>query len=277
MRSAFKRPLAWGLIVIALVLVVVVRRWVHHAQLELVPVIVPPEVSAADVVHPPPAAIVRRMALDVRDALAPPARLRLAVLTFDDGPFPVTTPVLLAQLQALRVPAAFFLIGNDTREQPALAQRIAVSGMEVGDHTLTHPQLIGMSADLQRAEISAGAAQIRSVTGIVTRYFRPPHGNYDSGTIDAARAESLTVVLWDVDPGDWRDVSVDTIVANVTRQARAPAVILLHNGRFSTVEALPKIVAAYRAAGFTFVSLSELQARVPLSAINDPVKTSVRI
>jgi len=99
------------------------------------------------------------------------------------------------------------------------------------------------------------------------------HGNLDAATITAARAEAQTVVLWDVDPGDWRSISADEITRNVKAQARAPAIILLHNGREATIEALTGIVNAYRAAGFTFVSLAQLRERVPLDIINDPIKT----
>src|ERR1700694_3854001 len=137
MRFPFKRPLAWALVVLALVLVVLARRWIHHAQLEAVPVIVPADASAADIVHPPAGVIVRRMALDVTDALTRPKRPRLAVLTFDDGPYPVTTPVLIAQLRALHVPADFFLIGNDAIRQPAISAEVAAVGIGIGNHTLS--------------------------------------------------------------------------------------------------------------------------------------------
>ena len=206
------------------------------------------------------------------DAVAPPARPRLAVLTFDDGPFPVTTPLLLAQLHALDVPAAFFFIGRDTGEQPAIAARSARAGIEIGNHTQTHPQMASLPLSEQEIEIERAANTIQAVTGVRPVYFRPPHGGYDAATIDAARNQHATVVLWDVDPGDWRSMTPQNIADDVVSQARSPAIILLHNGKFATVQALASIVRAYRAAGFQFVTLSQLQARLPTSAINDPIR-----
>ncbi len=251
-------------------LIVIARRWVHHAQLELVPVIVPPTASARDVVAPSAATIVERMSLDVRDALARPMRPRLAVLTFDDGPYPVTTPVLVERLRELNVPAVFFFIGRDALVQPAIAARARSDGVDVENHTLTHPEMATLPYASQSAEITEGAAAIYSVTKARVQYLRPPHGNYDADTIDAARAAGETVVLWDVDPGDWRTVTPDQIAEAVTEQAKAPAVIILHNGKDATIEALGRIVAAYRRAGFAFVTLADLQRRVPLAEINDP-------
>src|SRR5579872_3400210 len=138
MNHLLRRPRTWALVFAALLLVVFLRRWIHHAQLESMNVIVPDDVSAADVVHPPPAFIAGRMLLEVHDLLARPQRKRLAVLTFDDGPFPVTTPALLSELRRLRVPAVFFLIGDDTRQQPAIAERLIPAHIELGNHTLTH-------------------------------------------------------------------------------------------------------------------------------------------
>jgi peptidoglycan/xylan/chitin deacetylase (PgdA/CDA1 family) len=251
--------------------VIVVRRWVHHAELESVPVIVPSNVPAQAIVHPPAAAIARRMLREVRETLFPPRRPRLAVLTFDDGPYPVETPLLLAQLQALHVPAVFFVIGHDVRRQPAIAARARLAHVELGNHTATHPEMAALPLGEQQAEIAQGARDIEAVTGVRVRYFRPPHGNYDAATIVAARAEGERMALWDIDPGDWRTIPSPQIVAHVIAHARSPAVILLHNGKLATIEALPDIVAAYRAAGFRFVTLSQLQARLPLSEINDPL------
>jgi peptidoglycan-N-acetylglucosamine deacetylase len=265
----------WALAVAIIVLVVLVRRWIHHAQLESLPVLVPAGVPAADVVSPPPAAIVRRMALDVRDTFVPRRLERLAVLTFDDGPFPVTTPLLLAQLQALHVPATFFVIGRDATQQPAIMLRAREQGIELGNHTQTHPEMNALPLATQEREIAAGAETIAALTAQRPAFFRPPHVNYDAATIDAARAQEETMALWDVDPGDWRRLTTDQIVARVLEHGRSPAVIALHNGEPATVAALPRIVAAYRAAGFEFVTLAQLRQRLTVDEINDPVRVAL--
>ncbi|HEY5095287.1 MAG TPA: polysaccharide deacetylase family protein [Candidatus Eremiobacteraceae bacterium] len=273
---AFNRAWRWAVALALLAaFVVFTRRWVHHAQLELVPVIVPETADANDVLSPPANLVMARMAQDIRDMASPPVRPRLAVLTFDDGPYPVTTPALIAQLQALRVPADFFLIGNDATRQPAISAAVADAGITIGNHTLSHPEMTSLSAKAQSDEIVQGAAAIRAATGTSPVYFRPPHGNYDADTIRAVRAAGETLTLWDIDPGDWRTMTPDQIVANVTDHAKAPALILLHNGKQPTIEALPEIVKAYRDAGFTFVTLADLQRRLSLSEINTPVDVKV--
>jgi len=273
-----RRPSAFGLAALVLVLLaagLLLRRWVHHAQLELVPVIVPAGVSSVEILNPPARAVVARMAADVRNTLSRPHRPRYAVLTFDDGPYPVVTPALLRTLANLGVPADFFFIGRDAVDQPALAARAAAAGIEIGNHTQSHPEMSTLSFPAQQAEVVEGAASIKSVTGSDVAYFRPPHGNFDAQTIDAARAQREIVALWDVDPGDWRQETSAFILQNVMDHARSPAVILLHNGSASTIEALPSIVQAYRRAGFEFVTLSELQRRLPLDQINDPVPVHI--
>ena len=275
-RGRFGRWSDWIIAVAVLVAIIVLRRWVHHAQLESIPVIVPPDVAARNVMSPPASTIARRMLKDVQDTLSPPKRERLAVLTFDDGPFPVTTPLLVAELHALGVPAVFFLIGRDAREQPALALKVQSAGIEIGNHTQTHPKMSALPQSLQAMEIAQGSSTIRALTGLRPIYFRPPHGAYDAATIAAARAQGDTIALWDVDPGDWRSLTADRIVDNVLAHGRSPAVLLLHNGKFATLEALPRIVHAYRTAGFEFVTLSGLQARMTLADINDPVRVALR-
>ena len=191
-------------------------------------------------------------------------------------PVRVTTPLLVAELHSLHVSAVFFLIGRDAGEQPALTLRAQSAGVEIGNHTQTHPEMNTLAQHEQAVEIAAGAATISKLTGVRPKYFRPPHGAYDAATIAAARSQGDTVALWDVDPGDWRSLTADRIVDSVLTHGRSPAVLLLHNGKFATLEALPRIVRAYRAAGFEFVTLSQLQARLSLAEINDPIRVRLQ-
>src|SRR5712671_5406171 len=80
------------------------------------------------------------------------------VLTFDDGPWPPTTPRVLAALAQECVRATFFVIGKPASEHPALVRRIAAEGHTIGHHTWLHRSLMQIPASETREEIDRGIA-----------------------------------------------------------------------------------------------------------------------
>jgi peptidoglycan/xylan/chitin deacetylase (PgdA/CDA1 family) len=203
---------------------------------------------------------------------------RLIALSFDDGPYPVETPLLLDVLSDLHVPATFFLIGDDTAHFPKLAQRIAAAGDEIANHTQTHPERFDLlPAEVVKRELDDGARTLeRYVRDPAIRHMmRPPHGRFSESTVVAAQKDGYSVVLWNDDPGDWRTMSPEAIASHMAAHATAPDIVLLHSGRLATIEAMPLIVARFRAAGFTFVTVSQLLARIPPAEVLHPVKLKV--
>ena len=104
-------------------------------------------------------------------------RPKLIALTFDDGPYPVFTPMLLDVLRELNIPATFFLIGKDASQWPELTRRIESEGNEVADHTYSHPNLDEESDDQVRHEILEGRDVLWTLTKdpAVRTLMRPPH------------------------------------------------------------------------------------------------------
>ena len=205
-------------------------------------------------------------------------RPKLIALTFDDGPYPIETPLLLDTLADLHVPATFFLIGDDAEQFPELARRIAAAGDEIANHTQTHPARFDLLTmpEVTR-ELSEGAKTLGAYASdpSITHMMRPPHGRFTLDTVVAAQRAGYDVVLWNDDPGDWRTIAPDAIVEHMGAHATAPDIVLLHSGRLSTIQALPRIVARFRAAGFTFVTAGQLLARTPAASIVHPAKLRV--
>ncbi|MET0270611.1 MAG: glycosyltransferase, partial [Sphingomonas sp.] len=207
----------------------------------------------------------------VRRAGAAP---RLLALTFDDGPDADWTPQVLDVLERFRVPATFFVIGENALEHPRLLQRIVADGDEIGNHTYTHPNLATTGEETTRLELNATQRLIQAYTGRSTTLFRAPYfGDAEPTTADEigpaliAQQQGYTVVGLHVDPNDWQRPGADAIVAQVIAQVTAatPAssanVILLHDGggdRAQTVAALPRIIAGLQARGYRFVTASRL-------------------
>ena len=206
-------------------------------------------------------------------------RPRLVALTFDDGPYPVETPLLLDALHDLHVPATFFLIGDDTELFPQLAQRIEAAGDEIANHTQTHPaRFDALDARHVDAELAAGAATLQRYVHdpAIRTMMRPPHGRFTERTVETAQRAGYDVILWSDDPGDWRAAATPAVIdAHVGRYATAPDIILMHSGRMNTIAALPAVVARFRAAGFTFVTVGDLMHRVPMSEIVHPQRLRV--
>ncbi len=239
------------------------------------PAIVTPAMEAA--AYAPGGLETRAKRLFVRVAPAPGPRPKLIALTFDDGPYPVDTPLLLDTLAALHVHATFFLIGRDGQQYPDLVRRIAAAGNEIADHTLTHPNLDQLDAAAVKDEIDRGADVLGALVSdpALRQYMRPPHGRYTVATLRAVQADGYDTVLWNDDPGDWRAIGPDTILAHVMRFATSPEIVLLHSGRPATVAALPAIVGRFRAAGYRFVTVGELLRAVPAATLNSAARTPI--
>jgi peptidoglycan/xylan/chitin deacetylase (PgdA/CDA1 family) len=200
---------------------------------------------------------------------------KLIALTFDDGPYPVDTPALLAVLQAERVPATFFVIARDAEQYPGLVRAIAAGGNEIGNHTETHPNLDQLDDDAVARELSAAAHDLRAYTTdpSIATMFRPPHGRFRPATLRVAQHLGYDTIFWTDDPGDWRDIGMPAIVTHIVRYATSPEILLLHNGRPQTVAALPGLIARYQAAGYAFVTVAEMLRRVPAEQLNRAART----
>ncbi len=204
-------------------------------------------------------------------------RLKLIALTFDDGPYPIFTPLLLDELHKYQVPATFFLIGRDAEQWPEITRRIVADGNEIGDHTYSHPNLDQETAAQVENEVLRGRDVLWSITHDPSVRFlmRPPHGRYTITTLRTLQGIGYHVVLWTDDSGDWRTLTPQQISRDMIRHASAPDIVLLHSGKLATIEALPDVIARFKRAGYTFVTVGEMLRLTTPQAINHPKRIAV--
>ncbi|MBA3879979.1 MAG: polysaccharide deacetylase [Sphingobium sp.] len=199
---------------------------------------------------------------------------KLVALTFDDGPDPTWTAPILDVLKREKVPATFFVIGENALANPLLLQRMVNEGHELGNHTYTHPNLALASAPITKLELNLTQRLLEAYTGRSTRLFRAPYfGDAEPTTADellpalVAQEQGYTVVGLHADPGDWKrpgaqaiaDQTVASVVSATPEVSRN--IVLLHDGggdRAETVAALPQLIERLRARGYRFVPVSTL-------------------
>jgi peptidoglycan/xylan/chitin deacetylase (PgdA/CDA1 family) len=236
--------------------------------------VITPQMNAGDELGTDLGARVHRL-VETRSH-APVEHPKLIALTFDDGPYPMFTPLLLDELRSLNVPATFFLIGRDAEQWPELAQRIEADGNEIADHTYSHPNLDEETPQQVRDEITRGRDVLWNLVHdpSVRSLMRPPHGRYNAATLETAQRMGYNVVLWTDDTGDWRTITPEKIERSVVKNATSPDIVLMHSGKLATVQAIPLIVERFRRAGYTFVTAGELLRRVTPYAVNHAVHDS---
>ena len=187
------------------------------------------------------------------------AVLKCVALTFDDGPSPDYTPRVLDTLVSEGVPATFFMQGSNLRAYPEVAEQVAQTpGMQIANHTVTHPDLTGVNDERLRTEIGGQADEIERVTGKRPTVLRPPYGLQDE-TVDKAAAElGHAVVLWDVDTQDWQESDPAIVNETVAEQVRTGSIVLMHDVHATSPTALPQMVRSLKEQGYTLVTVSEL-------------------
>lgn len=186
------------------------------------------------------------------------AVLKCVAITYDDGPA-AGTPTLLDTLAAKRIPATFFVIGQQVDARPATTRRAYVEGHTIANHTWDHKQLTTLTRAQQQWEVDVTDDELVSHGIRATTLLRPPYGSYDANT----RALGFPLILWDVDPRDWEGPPApETTRSRVVSATRSGSIILLHDLHWNTVYASPGIIEDLHAAGFTFVRLDELVPRM---------------
>lgn len=186
-------------------------------------------------------------------------RRKVVALSFDDGPSPYT-PAFVRMLEAQRVPATFFMIGDQlTARYSATLRRELRDGDALGDHTYTHPDLV--SSGSVYGQLHRTLLAIRQLSGYTPCVFRPPYGDYDRPVLDTASSLGLATILWDVDPSDWALPGVSAIEQRVLAQVQPGSIIISHDGggpRGQTLAAYPDIIRALRVRGYRFETVPQL-------------------
>jgi peptidoglycan/xylan/chitin deacetylase (PgdA/CDA1 family) len=196
-------------------------------------------------------------------------------LSFDNGPEPMVTPLVLEVLSRRRIPAMFFVVGEKLRDPAAhaMAERAHAEGHAVGNHTLTHGAPLGRRGG---AEAVAEIAATDALLGPLREPGRLSRPNGGGGTLgphllnaSAAahlRAGGHTVVLWNAvprdfaDPDDWPDRALAMAAA-----AEAPVLMVLHDLPNGAMRHLDRVLGTLADHGARFIA-EPPEACVPLRA-----------
>jgi peptidoglycan/xylan/chitin deacetylase (PgdA/CDA1 family) len=171
-------------------------------------------------------------------------------LTFDDGPDPAVTPEVLALLRDFGARATFFLIGEKTIEQRALAARIAAEGHLLGNHSFTHRRLTSLAWQEQLHEVTRTNEVLRQIDGAPVHPFRPPYGIASAALLCRLRLAGIQTEYWSLDSNDHRHDSSASI-ARLSRETTVPGdIVLMHDDHPTVLDILRACLPAWAAAGF---------------------------
>ena len=188
------------------------------------------------------------------------SNMRIA-LTFDDGPHPRYTKMILDILNEYEITATFFVIGKNIENYPESMKLISDAGCEIGNHTYTHARLDRLSQEQIEDEISRCETLIVSVTGKHSKVIRPPHGFISDELIAVSQKMDYDTVLWSIDTEDWALTPSIDIYKSVLGNINSGDIILMHDyvsGGNTTCGALRKIIPELLDRGYEFVTVSEL-------------------
>jgi len=180
-------------------------------------------------------------------------------LTFDDGPNAQFTSPLLALLREKKVPATFFLLGENVRLHPQIVKEIRESDCEVGNHSFSHMNLGNATPEKIREELEKTQFEIQKACGILPMVLRVPYGVSGEQVARAAFELKMDLFFWSIDTNDYKKtVTKDDIVKIVLKDAKGGSLILMHDNSQKVLDAVKEIIDLLREKGLNFVTCSEL-------------------
>lgn len=187
------------------------------------------------------------------------SKLQVA-LTFDAGGDVPPASTILSILNKRGVHATWFFTGNWAEQNPDIVRNVANSGYEIGNHTVTHPDLTTLSDTKVCNELTQAEQTISGIAGRTTRpYFRPPFGARNQHVRQLAANLGYRTVYWTIDTLDWQTQSTpDSIIQRILSQLTNGAIILMHAGSSSEAQTLDRVITLLQQKGYQLVTLTEI-------------------
>lgn len=180
-------------------------------------------------------------------------------LSFDAAWGNDDTEELIEILARYDAKATFFVVGAWVDKYPESVKQLHDAGHMIMNHSNTHPNMPSLSTEKKLDELNSCNRKIAAITGKTPTLFRPPYGDYDNATLDAAQSLNMFTIQWDVDSLDWKDnATPESICKRVTSKVKNGSIVLFHNDAEHTPEALPKILETLKNDGYEFVFVEDL-------------------
>lgn len=191
-------------------------------------------------------------------------------LTFDDGPSPIWTPKILDELKKENIKAAFFMIGHHVQKYPEIAKRVAEEGHTIGNHGYAHSVMFYYTPAEIEEEIKYTEHVIKEITGVTTKYFRPPKAWLRRAIKEKVKSMGYETVLWSLNSKDWVSFNHKAIAEYISKNIKNGDILLFHDSgnvtsteggsRLQTVKTVSLLARMLRKKGFEFISIEELMS-----------------
>lgn len=185
----------------------------------------------------------------------------MIALTFDDGPSTGNTDKVLDALVASGGKATFFVVGQSiSGERVKPLVRAASLGMEIGNHSWAHENLVKLSQAQVRESLTKTNAKIKEITGLDTVLVRPPYGSFNASTKEVLKSMGSPAILWSIDTLDWKTKNTQKTVDTVLSNVKDGDIILIHDTHAPSAAAAQILIPELTKRGYQLVTVSELAA-----------------
>lgn len=183
------------------------------------------------------------------------------LLTFDDGPDPLTTPRILDTLRDHHLTAIFFVIGEKAEKHPELLQRIAAEGHVIGNHTYHHSNFFSLQLQSTvESELRRCDETVKGIAGVDTLYFRPPIGYTNPRIARVVRKLGKQTVGWRLRSYDSVLKEPGKLLERLNTHVRPGDIVLLHDNLPQTAEVLGQFITQARQNGIIFADSKDIFA-----------------
>lgn len=161
-------------------------------------------------------------------------------------------------LNKYEIRASFFVVGDWAKKYPESVKALFDAGHEIANHSDSHSHMSRMPKEKIIADLDKCDDKVQEITGKRPNLFRAPYGEYDNNLVETVNSTGRSIIQWDVDSLDYRELTTAQMLQRIMKGVKSGSILLFHSGTKNTAAALPDIIEALIAEGYSFLPVSEL-------------------